>query len=221
MYDWLYSRGAEKLLQQAYNEKNIYYFPAPCYDVYAIHSTVPINRVADLKGIKIRITGTNAELAKQFGPSPTVIPPAAAYMALKMGTIDAAHWGGSVLDTQKTKEVIKYLLVKPVSCGAMLDFEVNMDKWKALPDDLKKIIAENTKYRELGSTTVSEEYSNYIISNAVRDYGIKLITWPDEDYKLIMEKAVPIVVQLGTTSPRCKQLADLLVQQQKDLGRIK
>jgi len=155
-WDFLYNRGGAELLEEALAEHNLKFFPFPCYDTYAIHSTKPIYRVADLQGLKIRIAGGNAKLVSAFGASPTVIPPAEAYMALKLGTLDAAHWGVSVLDTVKTKEVIKYLVNKPVAFGGLLDAVVNLDKWNALPEDIKNLVGENTKYRILGVATVLE-----------------------------------------------------------------
>ena len=219
-WDFLYNRGGIEIMEEAYAEQNLKYFPWPCYDTYAIHSTVPIYRVADLEGVKIRIAGGNAKLVKAFGASPTVFPPAEAYMALKLGTLEAAHWGVSVLDTVKTKEVIKYLVTKPVAFGGLLDAVVNLDKWNALPEDIRELVGENTKYRILATATVQEAYAKYIVSAAVRDYGIELITWPDEDYKLLMAEAVKVVEEIGAMSPRNKRGADMLIQQAKDMGRL-
>ncbi len=222
MFDFLFLRGGDDILREAYLEQNVMHFSFPCAAKYAIHSMVPINRVSDLKGLKVRAAGLNADVFAALGAKPTVIAAAEGYMALKLGTVDAAHWGQSVLDEIKLKEVEKYNVTKPMGIGGIFPVMVNLDKWKALPDDIKKLIADNTKYRAFFTVTYEEQYAIYTLARAIKEYGIKAIEWPDEDAQLIYKTTMELLrKKLYGVSARCNKSVEIIEQQMRDLGRMK
>lgn len=66
------------------------------------------------------------------------ISPTEAYMALKLGTVDAAEWDVSAVTGMKWHEVAPYW-VQGMECDhAVGHILVSMEKWNALSEDLKK-----------------------------------------------------------------------------------
>lgn len=62
----------------------------------------PIQSVADLQGLKMRIGGIGGMVLAKLGAVPQQIPPADIYSSLEKGTIDAAEWIGPY-DDEKTR----------------------------------------------------------------------------------------------------------------------
>jgi len=219
MHDFIYNRRAGDILQEAYNEAGVWGQWWPCPPVYAIHSTVPIRNVEEMAGIKIRAGGVVADAMRTFGAIPTPIPSAEGYMALKLGTIDAAYWSAGQQAQIKLREVCKYLVMSPMSCGALLSAVVNLDQYNALDDDLKQVM-DDALYATLEMSLIDSMDGPYQAAISERDWGVELISWPDSDLDKMMAANMPIINEYGERNARCRKLADILLEQLMDLGRI-
>lgn len=220
MFDFLYFRGAYKLIQEAYHEKNVHWLPMPIFDYYGLASVPKLNSLKDLKGLKVRCAGLYAEFVREFGASPTVIPPAEYYMALKLGTIDAVMTGASVLASVKLQEVVKCYVYDPWPCGGLLSTIINLDKWNALPGDLRELIDQNSKYQFAYRAMAAEQFAKYALSSAQKNYGVEPIAWSSEDAREIMKKALPLWDKIAKKNARCGKLIEILKAQARDLNRI-
>jgi TRAP-type C4-dicarboxylate transport system substrate-binding protein len=95
--------------------------------------------VADIKGLKIRVPGTEAPQVEALGGIPVTITGQEAYTALEKGVIDATFhaWEGAI--SYKFYEVAKYLTRTEYYPGGIFIAAMNLDKWNSLPDDIKKV----------------------------------------------------------------------------------
>jgi TRAP-type C4-dicarboxylate transport system substrate-binding protein len=98
---------------------------------------------ADLKGLRIRTlpSALEQEMVRELGASPTSLPWSEVYYALSAGLLDGTK--NSVQDVvgMKLHEHIRFLFVDRHSyMGAMWWYSEK--QWRALPDDLKPIVAE-------------------------------------------------------------------------------
>jgi len=95
----------------------------------------PINTVADLKGLKMRIGGIGGMVLARLGAVPQQIPPADIYASLEKGTIDAAEWIGPYDDEKLgLHRVAKHYYAPGWWEGsASITSMVNAEAWKALP----------------------------------------------------------------------------------------
>lgn len=103
----------------------------------------PINKVADLKGMKIRtqMSGAAADFWKQCGAIPTQVAWGELYQALQQGIVDAAendYTNFSLLDHHKTKNG-KFITETNHDYTTRLVL-MNGKKWDALTADQKKWI---------------------------------------------------------------------------------
>lgn len=141
-YTVLYSSyGLEALLRKAYAEQNIYYVRAIPTNEWIMLTKSPIRSVADLKGKKIRAAGLYAEVLAAAGASPVFFPWGEIYGALEKGAINGVAAGPLSAQVDSAfHEVTKYYLSTPLTPVDGFSIHVNMDAWKALPDDLKGLL---------------------------------------------------------------------------------
>ncbi len=115
-----------------------------------LHTKKPVNKLEDLKGMKIRATGLSAKVVEALGGVPVAMPQGETYEALQKGVVEGTFSPMEVLKGWKQAEVIKYT-TECYSVGYTTTFFVvmNLNKWNSLPNDVKKVFEE-----------VSEKYVN-------------------------------------------------------------
>ena len=101
-----------------------------------------IKSVADLKGLKMRISGLAGRTMDRLGVVTQQLPAADIYPSLEKGTIDAAEWVGPYDD-----EKIGIYKVAPFyyapgwwEAGPQLSFYVNLKEWDKLPKQYQAAI---------------------------------------------------------------------------------
>lgn len=137
---WIEGYGGKKIMAEAYAKYNLHYAGSTLIGAEPIMSKVPLRKLEDFKGIKIRTpAGLTSMLFTKLGASPVPLPGGEIYTALETGVINAAefvtlaeNFGAGL------HEVSKYVLY-PSFHGpiAVVNWGVNMEAWKKLPDDLK------------------------------------------------------------------------------------
>jgi TRAP-type mannitol/chloroaromatic compound transport system substrate-binding protein len=101
-----------------------------------------IKTVADLKGLKMRISGLAGKTMAKLGVVTQQLPAADIYPSLEKGTIDAAEWVGPYDD-----EKIGIYKVAPFyyapgwwEPGPQLSFYINMNEWAKLPKEYQSAV---------------------------------------------------------------------------------
>jgi hypothetical protein len=94
-----------------------------------------------------------------------------------------------------------------------------MKSYNALPQDLKKLIADYSLPLVLPVTVGWDE--NRSLAEVTRKYGVEAIRWPKEDVEkgraYMIEKLWP---KVAAKSARCKRLVDIVVAQAKHYGKV-
>ena len=140
---WMYHGGGLELMREFFREYNIIQFPAGntgCQMGGWFRK--PINKVADLKGLKMRIGGTGGLPLTKLGVVPQQIAGGDIYPALEKGTVDAAEWVGPYDDEKLGfAKVAKYYYYPGWwEGGPELDLLVNIKAWESLPAEYKAIL---------------------------------------------------------------------------------
>lgn len=108
-----------------------------------LHSKVPVRKLEDLKGLKVRSYGFNAKVTEALGAVPVAMGQGEVYQALQRGVADATFSPIEVLKGWKQAEVVRYTTeCRSVGYTAGLFVVMNMDKWNSIPPDIQKIILE-------------------------------------------------------------------------------
>jgi TRAP-type transport system periplasmic protein len=105
-----------------------------------IHTRKPVNKLEDMKGLKIRV-GSAPEFISNLGGVPVAMPMGDSYDALSKGVVDGIYAPYEALDGWKLAEVIKYSTENWGSsqCGIQL-VAMNKNKWSTLSQGDQKII---------------------------------------------------------------------------------
>ncbi len=128
----------EEELRTRWNAK--YLFPAVT-GVYEFMGNRRVANVADLKGVRVRISGANATVLEQFGAVPTLVTAPEAYTALERGTIDLTGfpWTDS-FGAFRLHEVSSYAILGISLGGFACVTLVSLDAWNRLPEDLRAML---------------------------------------------------------------------------------
>lgn len=218
VWDAMWKRGLGDVIQEAYSEHGIKWYPcaADCY--YHFNTTTPITKLEDLKGKKIRAVGVYGKYVQSLGASVTTVHPAEMFMAMKLGTIDGAIYGATGLQDIKLHEVVKYYTL-PTAAQISLSLVINKKSIENLPPEIRSVV-------EIGSRYIVSDLSNEYITHCKNSLnksiamGSTQISWlPEQELKKMRTLVRPIWDELAAKSPRMKKGVDILKQQMRDLGR--
>jgi TRAP-type C4-dicarboxylate transport system substrate-binding protein len=108
-----------------------------------LHTKTPVRALEDLKGMKIRATGTSAMIVSALGAAPVAMPMSDSYDALSRGVTQGILCPTESLQGWKLGEVIKYS-TQDYGAAYSITFFVVMNKarWNSLPADVQKAIEE-------------------------------------------------------------------------------
>ena len=101
-----------------------------------------INTLADLQGLKMRISGLAGRVVEKLGVVPQQIAGGDIYPALEKGTIDAAEWVGPYDDSKLGFQKVAPYYYYPGfwEGGPTVSFFINKAKWDELPDSYKSLV---------------------------------------------------------------------------------
>lgn len=214
--DWmrfLREEGFMGVLQEGYASRNVRFicnFPDGAQG--NIISKKPIRTLADLKGLKMRVTGVDAIWMTKLGVSQVALPLEELYSAMAMGTIDALQYAGPAVHWDlKLMEVAKYHMypswLGPQRAGNLL---WNLDHWKALPDDLKRIIelaAYDTAYRYYMTYTIENDKA---IERMKKQYGVQVTTIPVAERAKVLPVQEQVWKEVAAKGPRAAKGIEIL-----------
>ena len=106
-----------------------------------LHTKKAVNKLEELKGMRIRCTGTVTEIVKALGGVPMSMPMGETYDALNRGMVEGSMAPIESLEGWKWGEVVKFTTESFGSAYSTGFFVVmNKEKWNALPADVQKTI---------------------------------------------------------------------------------
>ncbi len=134
---WMYAGGGIQLMRELLAKYNIVQFPGGNTGTQmGGWFRKPVNSLADLKGLNMRIPGIGGQIMARLGAVPQTIAGGDIYPALEKGAIDAAEWVGPYDDEKLGFHKIakNYLFPGWWEGGPQLSFYINKDKWASLPE---------------------------------------------------------------------------------------
>ncbi|HME45641.1 MAG TPA: TRAP transporter substrate-binding protein [Syntrophorhabdales bacterium] len=153
----------------------------------------PVRTLEELKGMKIRGTGMQADVVKALGGVAMPLEMVDVYEAMRRGVLDGGFWPLEVLKGWKFGELSKYT----TSCwqvGSTATFYavMNKEKWNALPADIKKIFDEvSAEFRDKHAMVSND--ADYEGLDFFKQHGGQLTQLSDAEAKK-WEKAVEPVI---------------------------
>jgi TRAP-type C4-dicarboxylate transport system substrate-binding protein len=136
-----------------------------------IMSKVPVRNLSDIKGLDLRASGGAAQILGAWGANPVGMPMPATVEALQKGVVKGLF---SSLESMKDFNFAELCRYVTMTDTVIYPFAVvmNMDSWKALPDDVKAVM------EQLG--TEQAEWTGNYMDNHVKES----IKWSKEKYNI-------------------------------------
>jgi TRAP-type mannitol/chloroaromatic compound transport system substrate-binding protein len=185
-----YVLGFEDMLKEAHAKHNVLYYTEKIYPT-AMIGKKPIQKIEDFKGYKIRSSGAIADMLKELGAAPSLIPGEELYLALQTGVVQGAHWGAAQgALTMKFCEVAKYYIQPNLAMSGTDVIIINKDAFNALPKDLQTTLDLALKervWRRSHEYTVEEINA---LNTMKKDFKVTVSTLPPEDQKKMMNVAM-------------------------------
>jgi tripartite ATP-independent transporter DctP family solute receptor len=128
-------------------------------------SNKPVHNVADLAGLKIRVSPGKIRIDtfQSLGASPTPISLSELYTALQTHVVDAQENPLLLIEQQKFYEVQKYVSLSEHIWSGYWTL-VNQDVWNRMPKDVQTIVA-----TEMNAAALAARHDNEILNRSVRD----------------------------------------------------
>jgi TRAP-type transport system periplasmic protein len=180
-----------KFKPKEFNDVKVLWFHAQAPGL--IHTkTKPINKLEDLKGMKMRTYGSNAELMKLLGGVPVAMPMTDVYDSLSRGVADGLMCAYEALEGFRVGELTKYSTENyATSYTATFVVVMNKDTWESLPPDIQKVIDQLSveyadKYAAMWDD-IDKHGKEYVLKK-----GEKIISLSKEEEAKWVEKAEPL-----------------------------
>jgi TRAP-type C4-dicarboxylate transport system substrate-binding protein len=135
-----------------------------------LHTKTAVNKLEDLKGMKIRSTGLAAKIVEALGGTPVAMGMGDTYDSLSRGVVEGSLAPYEALKTWKWGEVVKFTTEDYGASYSTAFFVVmNKAKWNSLPGDVKKII------RQVNEEWIVKQGANWDeIDKAGKEYTLSL-----------------------------------------------
>jgi len=158
---------------------------------YHLLSKVPVRRIEDLKGLRLRCYGYQEQAYHAVGVTPITMAPPEVFDALQKGTIDGIFYPLDSFISYGLADVAKYATLISTGVSGRVG-AISMRTWDKLPGDIKAVIEELTaqapkKWEEFVSVNERESLEKF------KAKGGQVFPWPKEErVKLLKVGAEPI-----------------------------
>jgi len=166
----------------------------------------PINSLADMQGLKMRIPGLGGEVFSKMGVNPILLPAGEIYTSLERGVIDATEWVGPALDMKMGfYKVAPYYYSGWHEPGSVLELTFNKHVWNKLAFEHQSMI-EVASSEMNANMTYKFHAENIHALQKLKSLDVKLLQFPQE------------VTQAGKTA--LKEVVEELSQKNKDFAEV-
>jgi TRAP-type C4-dicarboxylate transport system substrate-binding protein len=176
----------------------------PLYAIpFASHAGIfkkPVRTIADLKGMKLRSPAQpHIDWLGTMGAANVSVAVGEVYQALQFGTIDGVISTAESILQRKWYETVGYFLDNRFGMGVHL-VAINLKRWNSLPDDIKKIMLEVSKW-EQDKLFASAEASDKEVRAQLRKNIKNTYTLPPAEIAKWQEKAETIWAKWANQGP--------------------
>jgi len=140
----------------------------------------PINSLADMQGLKMRIPGLGGEVFSKMGVNPILLPAGEIYTSLERGVIDATEWVGPALDIKMGfYKVAPYYYSGWHEPGSVLELTFNKQVWNKLAFEHQSMI--EVASSELNANMATDFHAQNIHAlKKLKGLDVKLAKFPDD-----------------------------------------
>lgn len=209
--------GLAKIWDEEYSKVGVKHLSAGAWDPCHFSTKKPINSLADLKGKRIFTFPTAGRFLTQFGVVPVTLPWEDIQVAVQTGELDGIAWSGiTEVYTVGWADVTDYFLTNSISGAWAGSFFANMEKYNALPDNMKELLK-----LTMDSSHYYRQWWYWGGEAALRVNGtkMKLTTIPDEEWATVEAAAMKFWDQIAAESKTKAKVVEIFKQYNADMKK--
>ncbi|MEM7214810.1 MAG: TRAP transporter substrate-binding protein [Pseudomonadota bacterium] len=159
----------------------------------------PVNTLADLKGLKIRMPGLGGAVLSKLGALPVGLPPSEIFTSLATGVIDATEFLGPFSDSamgfhKVAKNYYSPGFHEPNGTGEAL---VSKSALEALPKDLQAIVEAACSAENIYSLSEAEWNNAASLKNLTENEGVIIRSYPEDILAAAKSATVEVMQDLA------------------------
>lgn len=212
--------GFEDMLRAEAAEHNVYWATDKVYPTEMVLKR-PINGLGDLRGLKIRSSGSMQRFLTDAGATASYIPGSELYTALDAGIVDGAHWGASLgANSMGLYEVAKYHVYPALTISGTDVFIVSQRSLDRLPEDLQRMVKQALEEQFWFRTNEYMHQERRSITRAIETHGVQLNTLPDDVQQHLSQVAMKQWEKEGERSDNTQKALSMLKEFLGELGYL-
>ncbi|AKI02524.1 TRAP-type mannitol/chloroaromatic compound transport system, periplasmic component [Hoeflea sp. IMCC20628] len=223
MFDFMANGGGKELMNELVEPYGLHFIGATTPGLEAFVSKVPLDGVADLKGLKLRAPeGLVQQVFAAAGAAPVNLPGSEVFTSLDKGVIDAADY--TVYSSNKSQGMHD-VAMHPVYPGfhsmPLVEISMNKAKWDALDDDVKTALEESVV--EFAQSQVAALAALDLAAVAEDKAGGKITVhdWSAEERAKFRTIATGEWAKVAERSDNAKKVYEVLTTYLKENGLMK
>ncbi|MCB1759904.1 MAG: TRAP transporter substrate-binding protein [Gammaproteobacteria bacterium] len=223
MFTFMEKGGGKELMNELTEPYGLHFIGATTPGLEAFVSKVPIDSVADLKGVKMRAPeGLVQQVFAAAGAAPVNLPGSEVFTALDKGVIEAADY--TVFSTNQAQG-LNDIALHPIYPGfhsmPLVEISMNKAKWDALPDDIKKAFEETVKEFSRSQVAALAAKDKEAVAKAKAGGKITVHNWSDEERAKFRAIATGEWEKVAGRSANAKKVYNVLTNYLKAAGLVK
>jgi TRAP-type mannitol/chloroaromatic compound transport system substrate-binding protein len=214
--------GGKELMNSLLNPRGLQFIGAVTPGLEAFVSSVPLDGVADLKGLKMRAPeGMVQQVFAAAGASPVNIPQSEVFTSLDKKVIDAAD--ATVFSTNQAMglhDVAKHPVYPGFHSMPMLEVSINKTKWDSMPADLQAILEMSVRdlAHDMDARLAMKDME--AVAKARSEGGVTIHNWSAEERAKFRQIATSQWETVAARSEDAQRVYDTLVKYLKSQGMI-
>lgn len=222
MFDFMNTGGGNELMNELLNPYGLQFIGATTPGLEAFVSSVPLNSVEDLKGVKMRAPeGLVQQVFAAAGASPVNLPGSEVFTSLDKKVIEAADY--SVFSTnaaQGLHDVAPYPIYPGFHSMPLVEVSMNKDRWDSLSPELQATISETVAEFAQSQVAALAEKDLEAVEAANAGGEVTVIDWPEEERAKFRTIAASQWESVAGRSPNAQKVYDQLTEYLKANGLI-
>jgi len=212
MFAFFETGGGNELMNELLEPYGLHFIGATTPGLEAFVSKVPIDTVADLKGVKMRAPeGLVQQVFAAAGAAPVNLPGSEVFTALDKGVIDAADY--TVFSTNQAQG-LNDIAPNPIYPGfhsmPLVEVSMNKGRWDALPEDIQKAFVDSVHAFSRSQVAALAEADKKAVEEAKAGGKITIHNWSDEERAKFRTIAKGEWEKVATRSENAKKVYDVL-----------
>ncbi|MCR9176496.1 MAG: TRAP transporter substrate-binding protein [Alphaproteobacteria bacterium] len=218
---WLYYGGGLDAAQELYNKFDMQLVGWWVYGQESLASSKPIRNAEDFKDWKFRSPpGMETKIFENLGAKPIVMDFTEIFTALESGIIDGADASGLANNVGLgLYDLVKHANYPGFHSMPSDHLACNKAKWDAMPEHHRRIMSVAMQALAL-QTALTFEKKNAEAAAMLKEQGVNLYAWSDEDLQKFREAAQSAWADFATT-PEAKALVESHLTYLRQLGLAK